>query len=477
MLERLYSSKGMASKLKLQGEIPDTGSLYKDFMKMAWPAMVESILMSLVNMVDTIMVSNCGTTAVSAVGLTTQPRMIFYSVFFALNIAVTAIVSRRKGQNDKEGANACLMQSLGLIAVLAVVLCGFAVYNAEFLIRLAGAKDDTISDATIYFRITMIGLMFTSFGMIINGAQRGSGNTKISMRTNVVANLTNIVFNALLINGIWIFPKLNVTGAAVATLIGNIASFAMSFSSLFGKGKFLHFDFSGMIRWKTSLLKTIGKVALGAGTEQIFMRIGFLVYAMIVAELGTADFATHTICMSIITLSFAGGDGLSVAASALIGQNLGKKRQDLATLYTKAGQRVGISISAVLAVVFVFFGGYLLRLFADPSDVNYDYVMNVGGNIMYIIAAVSPGQISQVIYNGALRGAGDTKFVAIISAVSIGFFRPIIAFLLCNPSGMIPFYTGIGIYGAWISLLVDQYMRLAFSAYRFTSGKWAKINI
>ena len=167
MLERLYSSKGMALKLKLQGEIPDTGSLYKDFMKMAWPAMVESILMSLVNMVDTIMVSNCGTTAVSAVGLTTQPRMIFYSVFFALNIAVTAIVSRRKGQNDKDGANACLMQSLGLIAVLAVVLCGFAVYNAEFLIRLAGAKDDTISDATIYFRITMIGLMFTSFGMII----------------------------------------------------------------------------------------------------------------------------------------------------------------------------------------------------------------------------------------------------------------------------------------------------------------------
>ncbi len=481
-LRNFYSSQGMSRKLNIKGELPNTPSLYKGFLKMAWPAMVESMLMSLVNMVDTMMVSGCGTAAVSAVGLTTQPRMIFYSVFFALNIAVTAIVSRRKGQNDREGANACLMQSLGLVAVLAIVLCGFAVLNADFLIKLSGANEDTLADATVYFQITMIGLIFTSFGMIINGAQRGSGNTKISMRTNVVANVTNIIFNAMLINGVviggfTIFPELGVKGAAIATLIGNIASFVMSFSSLFEKGKFLRFNFRGMLKWKLPLLKTIGKVALGAGTEQVFMRLGFLLYSIIVAKLGTAEFATHTICMSIITLSFAGGDGLSVAASALIGQNLGKQREDLAALYAKAGQRVGLLISAVLMLLFTFCGGFVLELFADPKDVNYSYVMDVGRNLTYIIAIVSPGQISQVIYNGALRGAGDTKFVAVTSAISIGFFRPLIAFLLCNPGGIIPFYTGISIYGAWISLFVDQYIRLGFSAWRFSSGKWAKINI
>ncbi len=481
-LQKFYSSEGMSRKLNIKGEIPDTPSLYKGFLKMAWPAMIESMLMSLVNMVDTMMVSGCGTAAVSAVGLTTQPRMIFYSVFFALNIAVTAIVSRRKGQDDKEGANACLMQSLGLVALLAVVLCGFAVLNADFLIKLSGANEDTLADATVYFQITMIGLIFTSFGMIINGAQRGSGNTKLSMRTNVVANVTNVVFNALLINGVvlggvTIFPELGVKGAAIATLIGNIASFVMSLSSLFVKGKFLSFSFTGMLKWKLPLLKTIGKVALGAGTEQIFMRVGFLLYSIIVANLGTAEFATHTICMSIITLSFAGGDGLSVAASALIGQNLGKQRDDLAALYAKAGQRVGLLVSAVLMLLFTFGGGFILELFANPDDVNYSYVMDVGRNLTYIIAIVSPGQISQVIYNGALRGAGDTKFVAVTSAISIGIFRPLVAFLLCNPNGMIPFITGIGIYGAWVSLLVDQYMRLGFSAWRFASGKWAKINI
>ncbi len=437
---------------------------------MAWPAMVESILMSLVNLVDSIMVSSCGTNAVAAVGLTTQPRMIFYAVFFALSISVTAIVSRRKGQNDREGANACLAQSLGLVAVLAVVLCGTAVIVAEPLLIFSGANADTLADSMTYFRITMIGLMFTSFGMIINAAQRGSGNTKISMRTNVVANLTNIFFNAMLINGIWFFPKLGVTGAAVATLIGNIASFGMSVYSICGKNKFLKFDLLGMIRWDANILKTIAKVSLGAGTEQVFMRVGFFIYAKLVADLGTPEFATHTICMNITTISFACGDGLSVAASALIGQNLGKLRSDLATLYAKAGQRVGIILSAILVLLMIFGGNWMLELFADPSDINYSFVMEKGRILTYIIALVSPGQISQVIYNGGLRGAGDTKYVAVTSAISIGLIRPITAYVFCYP-------LGFGLYGAWISLLIDQYMRLGFSAYRFMSGKWQQIKL
>jgi Na+-driven multidrug efflux pump len=127
----LFTSAGMSRRLEIQGDVPDTKLLYKSFLKMAWPAIVESVLMSLVNLIDTMMVSSCGTNSVAAVGITTQPRMIFYAIFFALSIAVTAIVSRRNGQGDKEGANACLSQSLGLVAILAVVFCGTAVFVAE----------------------------------------------------------------------------------------------------------------------------------------------------------------------------------------------------------------------------------------------------------------------------------------------------------------------------------------------------------
>ncbi len=466
----LFTSKGMSRKLDVCGDIPTTKNLYKDFMIMAWPAMVESVLMSLVNLVDTMMVSKCGTNAVAAVGITTQPRMIFYAVFFALSIAVTAIVSRRRGQNDREGANACLAQSMGLVAVLGVVLCGTAIVVADPLLRFAGANNDTIVEATSYFRITMFGLMFTAFGMIINAAQRGSGNTKLSMRTNVVANVTNIIFNALLINGIWIFPELGVTGAAVATLIGNIASFVMSLFSLFQKGKYLQFNLKGMIVWNVQQLKVLGKVALGASSEQLIMRVGFFVFAKVIADLGTAEVATHTICMNIMLLSFASGDGLGVAASALIGQNLGKNRPDLAALFAKAGQRVGLLVSFILILVLSFGGGLMIELFADPSDIHYTYVTEVGRVLTFFIAAISPGQISQVIYNGALRGAGDTKYVAVTSMVSIGVFRTALAVVLCK-------FTPLGLYGAWISLFADQYVRLIFSAYRFISGKWKEIHL
>ncbi len=251
----------------------------------------------------------------------------------------------------------------------------------------------------------------------------------------------------------------------------------MSLVSIIGKNKYLRLNFRGLVKWKIPLLQTIGRVALGAGTEQLFVRIGFLIFSRIVADLGTVEYATHTICMSIITLSFSVGDGLSSASSALIGQNLGKNRPDMATLYAKAGQRIGFLVSAVLMVLFVFGGDFMVDLFAKNDDPHYHDVMRMGINLTYIITFVAPGQIAQVIYNGALRGAGDTKFVAVTSAVSIAVIRPVVAFLMCNPNGIIPWYAGVGIYGAWISLLLDQYVRLAFSAYRFKSGKWQKINL
>ncbi len=466
----IFSSSGMSRGIEVKGDIPGTKTLYKGFMLMAWPAVVESVLMSLVNLVDTMMVSNCGTNAVAAVGVTTQPRMIFYAVFFALSIAVTAIVSRRRGQEDREGANACLSQSLGLVAVLAVILCGTAIFVSEPLLYFAGANEETIADATTYYRITMIGLVFTSFGLVINAAQRGCGNTKISMRTNVTANITNIIFNALLINGLFFFPELGVKGAAIATLIGNMASFGMSLYSLFEKNGYLHLNIKEMVFWRMDQLKTLAKVAVGASTEQLVLRVGFFIFAKVVADLGTAETATHTICMNIMLLSFASGDGLGVAASALMGQNLGKKRPDLATLYAKTGQRIGLAVSAFLVLFFVFGGSAVLRLFAEESDPNFTYVMQTGGIIMYFIAFVSPGQISQVISSGALRGAGDTKYVAVTSMISLVIFRTFMAYVLCA-------YTPLGLFGAWSALIVDQYVRLLFAVYRFKSGKWMNILI
>jgi len=278
--------------------------------------------------------------------------------------------------------------------------------------------------------------------------------------TNLCANLVNVVFNAMLINGLFFFPKLGVVGAAIATMLGNLTAAVISIRSLCVKGRFLRLELREMLQWDFEQLKTIFSIGSGSLVEQVFMRIGFFSYAKLVAELGTMEFATHQIVMSIITLSFTCGDGLGVASSALVGQNLGRKRPDHSLVYGSIGQRFGACISVLLVILFTFGGGLLVRMFSDDPE-----VITVGRHLLYIVAVTAPFQVAQVICRGCLNGAGDTKFTAIVSFISIALVRPVLTYILCYPMGL-------GVYGAWISLFIDQLTRFALTAYRFSGDKW-----
>ncbi len=470
LLRRLYAPDYM---LRISQKLQDkysTKEFYKNFIKVAWPAVMESVLLGLVNFIDTIMVSTQGTDAVAAVGLTNQPRFIFYAVFFAFNIGVTAIVSRRKGENNRQNANECLAQAVSLCMLLGVILVGTAIYFAEPLLRFSGAEDDTIGMSISYFRITMIGMLFTSISLIINAAQRGSGNTRISMTTNMTANIVNCCFNALLINGLLFFPELGVTGAAIATLLGNMTSCAMSVYSVSHPDRFLHLRVSSLFKFRKKDLLLIGKISSSAAIEQVFMRFGFFVVAKMIADLGTADFATHTICMSIVNLSFCFGDGLGVAASSLVGQNLGKKRPDYSMIYGKTAQRIGFCIAILLMLLFTFGGEMLINLFMSKGEENAKYIIEAGVKVLLVLAVITPAQISQVIYSGCVRGAGDTTYAAIVSLVCIALVRPSLTYLMCY---IFPY----GVIGAWVAMAADQYLRLLFMFIRFSAGKWAKVKV
>ncbi len=447
----------------------NTKEIYKSFIRVAWPATAESVLLGLVNFVDSIMVSTQGYTSVAAVGLTNQPKMLFMAIFFALNVGVTAIVSRRKGENRKEDANRCLAQAVTACIVLGLIIVGAAFIFTEPVLRFAGAEDDTLPIATPYFRITMIGLLFTSISMVINAAQRGVGNTRISMTSNVTANIVNCVFNALLINGLLFFPKLGVIGAAIATLIGNITAFAMSLRSVRIKERFLFLRFGSLFKLDGENIKLLANISSSAAIEQVFLRFGFFAVAKLVAELGTVDFATHTICMNICNLSFCFGDGLGVAASSLVGQNLGKKRPDLSIIYGKSAQRIGFLLAMVLFLLFTLGGNMLMNMFITNEE-NVDQIVAIGVRILVILAFISPAQISQVIFSGCVRGAGDTKFAAFTSLACIAILRPVWTYLLC-------YVFGLGVIGAWLAMVIDQYTRLGLMTYRFSSGKWAKIKL
>ncbi len=470
LLRRLYAPDYMLKSSQKMQDKYSTGEFYKSFIKVAWPAVTEAFLLGLVNFVDSIMVSTQGSTAVAAVGLTNQPRFIFYAVFFALSIGVTAVVSRRKGENDREDANRCLAQAVSLCMMLGVILVSVAIYFSEPFLRFSGAKDDTIGMATAYFRITMIGMLFTSVSLTINAAQRGSGNTRISMTTNMTANIVNCIFNALLINGLLFFPKLGVTGAAIATMLGNMVSCGMSIYSVSHPDRFLHLKPSALFRFSSKNLLPILKVSSSAAAEQVCMRFGFFVVAKLVADLSTVDFATHTICMSIVNLSFCFGDGLSVAASALVGQNLGKRRPDYSIVYGKTAQRIGFCIAVLLMLLFFFGGEMLISLFMSEGEEHAVTIVDIGKKILMLLALMTPAQISQVIFSGCVRGAGDTKYAAMVSLICIAVVRPTLTFLMC-------YVFHFGVIGAWVAMSIDQYLRLLFMALRFSGGKWMKIKV
>ena len=427
--------------------------------------MLESFLVSLVGLIDSLMVSSLGSYAIAAVGLTNQPKFIFLAVFLSLNVAVSAIVARRKGEGDRESANRVLMQAIMLVGIFTVILSITGVVFARDIMKMAGAEADTIEYATIYFQIIVGGMIFNVISMVINAAQRGIGNTKIAMYTNITSNLVNVVFNYLLIGGNFGFPKLGVAGAAIATVIGTVCACVMSILSLRKRENFVSLSCFKNWRFEKRTMKSIANLGSSTLAEQLFLRVGFMIFAIIVAKLGTNAFAAHQIGMNLLSISFSIGDGLSVACVAMVGQSLGKKRPDLAKIYGASCQIVGLMGSFLLFLVFLFFGRGLFELFSNEKE-----ILDVSVTLSLLISVIVFLQISQVIYSGCLRGGGDTKFVAFVSLISVTIFRPISAWVFCYPVGW-------GLIGVWIGLVIDQTLRFLMTSIRFKGGKWTKIRI
>lgn len=447
------------------GDMPSSEEILRKTVKIAWPAVLESFLVSLVAMVDNVMVSGLGIYAIAAVGLTTQPKFLGFAVFISINVAVSALVARKKGENDREGANKVLKQALTISAILIVITTFLFTFFSRPLLMFCGAQPDTIDPATDYFKIIMGYSCFTLISMVINAAQRGAGKTKIAMKTNLISNAVNVLFNYLLIQGNFGFPALGVKGAAIATIIGSIFACVISIRSLLSSDGYLYIGLMKGPWMDKTILAPLTRISSGTFAEQIFFRIGFLTFSIIVANLGTADYATHQIAINCMHISFAFGDGFAVAAVSLVGMYLGAKRSDLAEIYGYACKKLGMIFAIILCGFFIFFGKNIFMMFTDDT-----VVINLGGTITKILAVMLFFQIDQVITSGCLKGAGDTRFVALVAFISVTLIRPIASYLLCFP-------LGYGLIGAWVGTLIDQLARNALNTYRFKSGKWAQIKI
>lgn len=445
----------------------DQKAMIKETIRIAWPAVLESFFISLAGMIDTMMVSSMGTASVAAVGLTTQPKFITLAVFFSINVAMSALVARRKGQQNQDGANEVLLTALVLSIVLCVFLSILSVVLADPIIRLCGSNEDTHDPAVTYFRVIQGGMIFNVLCMVINAAQRGAGNTRIAMTTNIVSSLVNICFNYLLIGGNFGFPKLGIYGAAIATVLGTVVACVMSIQSLFKKKSYVQFKYMAKhhIKPTAAAIKSIWQLGINLLIENFAMRIGFISTAYLAAKLGTDPFAAHQVGMNILGLGFSFGDGMQVAAVALIGRSLGEERPDKAKKYGSLCQRMGFIISVILAIVLFFFGRQIFGLFFKAED-----VIEMGVLISRFIIVIILFQVSQIIYAGCLRGAGDVKYCLFVSLISVAIIRTLVTILLVS-------VFHLGLVGIWIGVFSDQFSRFILLSIRFRQGKWVNIKI
>jgi len=442
-----------------------------EVIRIAWPVLAELLLGSLFGMVDMMMLGRMSDNAlaaasVAAVGMTNQPLFIGISFVQALNVGGTAMIARYFGANQNEKIETTLKHVMLLcMLLLAIPLCILGLVFTDSIMELMGAQADTLQVGRSYFRIIMIGFIFQSLNMSISAALRGIGETRVPMMINLRCNFLNVIGNAVLIYGLLGFPKLGITGAGISTALSNVVASVFMFGYVLKGKSVVRFSIKNPFKLNRRILYNLFKIGMPASFEQMALRIAILLFVRIVAELGTVIYAAHQIALNILSLSFQPGHAFGIAASSLVGMSLGAGKLDMAEEYARRTRKFGSIISTFMAVIFFFFGSQIVGLYSgNPMIIKNSSVA------LKIIALVQPFQSSQFILAGALRGAGDTFWPLVSTSVGVLLVRVVLAYIFVS-------IMGYGLVGAWIAVLVDQFVRWMFVYFRFKTGKWKHIKI
>lgn len=400
-----------------------------------------------------------GEISISAVGLTNQPKQIILTVITSLNIGVMAAAGRLKGQGDQDAVNRCLKTSILISMSCAALMSALALVFDEKILFFCGADEVTVGPAIQYFRFLAVGNFFSSIGLTITAVQRGCGNTRISLYTNLTANLVNIVFNYLLIGGNLGFPALGVRGAGLATMLGNIVGFGIAVFSVWPKDNPLTVRGRCGLAEKSTIdfMRSVGGSSI---VERLCLQIGMLMFVKIIASLGIAAMAAYTICQRFLNFTSSIGYGLNVGAGALAAQSLGAGEVEDAKRYSVCGIRIALATAAIFLLGMLVGMEFLIPLFTDAEAVQE--LCRYG---VMAIALMAFLHIPQMVQAGVLRCAGDGAFIAKQALIGTAIIRPISAWFF----GVL---LAMGFNGIWWGMCADFALRLCFSTARFLHGKW-----
>ena len=445
--------------------------LTRDVFMLSWPSLMELILSQLTSFVDQIMVGripgDMGVVGLAAVGLSMQPKFVMVTAMTALNMGATAVIARSRGQQNQERANRVFHHAVLLNFILAVVLSVVGVWGSEWMIRFMGTNisETTIMAATEYLRIQFYGLVPMCMTFTITAALRGVGDTRTPLIYNTVANMVNLVGNYILIYGKLGMPALGVTGASIATVFGQTVAFVIAFVFILRRKSYLYFNFKEKFTFDRTILSNMARVGIPAMVEQLLMRVGVLIYSRTVSSLGDVKYATHQVLMSIQSFSWMLGQAFSAASTTLVGQSLGKRRYDMAVIFLNRTRALARWISLALALVIILLRSPIVGLFTTDEA-----VIAMGAEIMFLIALSLPFQTDTFVTSGGLRGAGDTRYSAMVTLITVVIVRTILVTLMISVWNW-------GLWGAWISLMIDLLARTLLVHLRYRSGVWKGIKL
>jgi putative MATE family efflux protein len=440
------------------------GSLNRSILLLAIPMVLEMVLESLFAVVDVFWVSRLGADAIATVGLTESVLTLVFAVGMGLGMSTTAMVARRVGEKDPDGAAISAVQAIFLGFIASFVLGLPFLFLAPWLLGMMGATPAIIASGANYTRIALGGSGVVLLLFLNNAIFRGAGDAAIAMRLLWVSNILNLIFDPCLIFGLGPFPKLGVTGAALATFSGRGIGVLYQFYRL-GKGteriRILgrHMRLQGAVLWR------LIRVSITGILQFVISQASWIGLVRIVSLFGAPALAAYTIAIRIVIFAILPSWGLSNAAATLVGQNLGANHPDRAR---KAVYRTGLWNMLFLGsvgIVFIVFAPWIINLFTqDPAVV---------GTAIHCLRIFSCGNIAfayGMVMLQAFNGAGDTLTPTYVNLFGFWILEIPLAWWLAM-------HTGLRVNGVFVSVIVAQSVIVLISVVLFRQGRWARQRI
>jgi putative MATE family efflux protein len=423
------------------------------------PMVLEMAMESLFAVVDVFYVSRVSADAVATVGVTESMLTIVYTVALGLSIGAMAVVSRRIGEKDDEGAAQAAAQSIALALIVAAVVGAFGYFNAERLLRLMGATPSMIESSLGYTQVMFAGNATVTLLFLNNAIFRGAGDPAIAMRMLWLGNIINMIVCPFLIFGIGPFPQLGVTGAAIGTNIGRGTAVVMQLWMFFsGRGRVRmgrrHVRLVPSVMWNVCRLSGSGFVQILIDTSS------YIGLVRVISTFGSDALAGYTIGIRTVIFAILPAWGLSNAAATMVGQALGAKRPDRAEESVWTAGRYNAIVLGVVSVFFVAFAPWIVSIYtSDPGVAPY------ATSCLRIVSSGFVFFAYGLVFTQSFNGAGDTWTPTWINLGCFWLWQIPLAWLLA-------IHFGMGPQGVFIAMTVAFSTLAVVSGVIFRRGWW-----